>query len=683
MKFKDLLINYKKSSVIVLSIFLFIISYFWLSVFSHTIDKDLYYIFKEFISNDNVSKDIVIIKIDDKTLNKTWFPMDRKFFLDTLKNIDEWKPASVWIDVFFADKWSNALTDKLLADRFKKSWNIVLGSAIIDDWKIEKPYNLFSDSIKSLSFFPPIIDPNNQKVYSVKPYINFPDWETIENFSFAILRNYYSYIYETNYSYSKSLWKENYSFPNNKVYLWDFDDKPELYINYSEPAKFNTLNFYDVYSGNFDRNELKDKIVLIWYTAEWVKDDFMVPEYWIVKWIYVHANVINTVLQKDYIKYFDEKIEYIIWFLLILIIVYLNIFYISRESIMLTLLETFSIFIIIFLSYLISFIYFWIIFNFPFEFILSLIMAFILTSSIKSYFEEWNKIRLNKALSEYVSQDIAHEILHGTWVVNLSWEKKKITTFFSDLAWFTTLSEKLSPEELVWFLRSYLWEMSDIIMDQKWFINKYEWDAIMALWWVFWKTSETSNYDACLRALAQQKQIWIINEKRESFWEAKIWVRMGINYWDAIIWNIGREWRKMEFTALWDSVNLASRLEWVNKFYWTGICVSEFVYTEVKEQFEFRYLDKIRVKWKNEPINIYELICVKWHLSDMQKSIILDFEKAIQFYIKRQFKEALEIFNKLNLLWDKPSLTYKNRCELYLENPPSENWDLVWTMNEK
>ncbi|MDD4151391.1 MAG: adenylate/guanylate cyclase domain-containing protein [Candidatus Gracilibacteria bacterium] len=683
MKFKDLLINYKKSSVIVLSIFLFIISYFGLSVFSHTIDKDLYYIFKEFISNDNVSKDIVVIKIDDNTLNKTGFPMDRKFFLDTLKNIDEGKPASVGIDVFFADKGSNALTDKLLAERFKKSGNIVLGSAIIDDGKIEKPYNLFSSSIKSLSFFPPIIDPNNQKVYSVKPYINFSNGETIENFSFAILRNYYSYIYETNYAYSKSLGKENYSFPNNKVYLGDFDDKPELYINYSEPTKFSTLNFYDVYSGNFDRNQLKDKIVLIGYTAEGVKDDFMVPEYGIVKGIYVHANAINTVLQKDYIKYFDEKIEYIIGFLLILIIVYLNIFYISRESIMLTLFETFSIFIIIFLSYLISFIYFGIIFNFPFEFILSLIMAFILTSSIKSYFEEGNKIRLNKALSEYVSQDIAHEILHGTGVVNLSGEKKKITTFFSDLAGFTTLSEKLSPEELVGFLRSYLGEMSDIIMDQKGFINKYEGDAIMALWGVFGKTSETSNYDACLRALAQQKQIGIINGKRESFGEAKIGVRMGINFGDAIIGNIGREGRKMEFTALGDSVNLASRLEGVNKFYGTSICVSEFVYIEVKEQFEFRYLDKIRVKGKNEPINIYELICVKGKLSDMQKSIILDFEEAIQFYIKRQFKEALEIFNKLNLLGDKPSLTYKNRCELYLENPPNENWDLVWTMNEK
>jgi adenylate cyclase len=311
------------------------------------------------------------------------------------------------------------------------------------------------------------------------------------------------------------------------------------------------------------------------------------------------------------------------------------------------------------------------------------VAAFVLSSSIKSYFEEWNKIRLNQALAEYVSQDIASEILNWTWTVNLSWEKKRITTFFSDLAWFTTLSEKLSPEELVWFLRSYLWEMSGIIMDNKWFINKYEGDAIMALWWVFWKTRETSNYDACFSAIIQQKHIFLMNQRRLEMWEWEVWVRMGINYWDAIIWNIGREGRKMEFTALGDSVNLASRLEWVNKFYGTAICVSESVYDEVKDSFEFRYLDKIRVKWKNEPINIYELICLKWDLTDLKKQIISDFNEAIKLYIARNFLKALIIFKNLAEIWDKPSQTYKNRCELYLENPPSESWDLVWTMNEK
>lgn len=683
MQLKNFITKNKKLTVLILSSFLFFISYFWLWVFSYTIDKDLYYLIKEFVTNDKVTKNVVIIEIDDETLNKTWFPMDRKYFLETLKHVNEAKPATVWIDVFFADKWNNQVTDKLLAKQFKDSWNIVLGSAIIN-WKtLEKPYNLFSESVKTVSYYPPLIDPKNDKVYSIMPYRKFDNWEYMENFSFAMLRNYYSYTYSKDFSFNPKLAEKNYEYPNNNIYLWDFDERPELNINYSEPKKFNRLSFYDVYNGSFNKDLLKDKIVIIWYTAEWIKDDFIVPEYGIIKGIYIHANAINTVMNKDYIKYFEKSIEYIIWFLFAITIVYLNVFYIRKESLFLILFETFALFLIVFLAYLVSFLWFWIIFNFPFEFIFTLVAAFVLSSSIKSYFEEWNKIRLNKALSEYVSTDIANEILHWTWNVNLSWERKKITTFFSDLAWFTTLSEKLSPEELVWFLRWYLWEMSGIIMDNKWFINKYEWDAIMALWWVFWSTWETASYDACLSAIVQQKQIYLMNQKRLENWESEVWVRMWINCWDAIIGNIGREWRKMEFTALWDSVNLASRLEGVNKFYGTAICVSQSVYEEVKDKFEFRYLDKIRVKWKNEPINIYELLSLKWELSDMKKQIISEFDKAIELYISRNFEKALEIFTKLSEIWDKPSVTYKNRCALYLENPPLESWDLVWTMNEK
>ncbi|MDD5213000.1 MAG: CHASE2 domain-containing protein [Candidatus Gracilibacteria bacterium] len=683
MQFKNFITRHKKSSVILLSSLLFLISYFGLGVFSYTIDKDLYYLIKEFVSNDKVTKNVVIVEIDDKTLNKTGFPMDRKYFIDTLKHIDEGHPATVGIDVFFADKGTNPVTDKLLAQKFKESGNIVLGSAILNGKTLEKPYKLFSDSVKTVSYYPPILDPKNDKVYSIRPFRTFDNGEVLENFSFALLRNYYSYIYSKDFSFKSDLGEKNYDFPNSKVYLGDFSDNAKLDINYSEPKKFDTLSFYDVYNGEFNPEQLKDKIVIIGYTAEGVKDDFIVPEYGIVKGIYVHANAINTIMNKDYIKYFNKNIEYVIGFLFAIIIVYLNVFYIRKESLFLILFETFALFIIVLFAYLISFLWFGIIFNFPFEFIFTLAAAFVLSSSIKSYFEEGNKIRLNQALAEYVSQDIASEILHGTGAVNLSGEKKRITTFFSDLAGFTTLSEKLSPEELVGFLRSYLGEMSGIIMDNKGFINKYEGDAIMALWGVFGKTRETSNYDACFSAIIQQKHIFLMNQRRLEMGEGEVGVRMGINYGDAIIGNIGREGRKMEFTALGDSVNLASRLEGVNKFYGTAICVSESVYDEVKDSFEFRYLDKIRVKGKNEPINIYELICLKGDLTDMKKQIISDFDIAIELYIARKFPDALEIFKKLAEIGDKPSQTYKNRCELYLENPPSESWDLVWTMNEK
>ena len=158
---------------------------------------------------------------------------------------------------------------------------------------------------------------------------------------------------------------------------------------------------------------------------------------------------------------------------------------------------------------------------------------------------------------------------------------------------------------------------------------------------------------------------------------------MWLNTWEAIVWNIWSKWRKMEFTALWDSVNLASRLEEVNKKYWTYLCVSEAVYKEQKDNFEFRYLDKIRVKWKTIPVSIYELLSHRWELSDLKQDIVKWFNIWIDLYLKGSFKKASEIFDKLSKLWDKPSLTYAKRCLQFEIVGPGDDWDWVWTMKTK
>lgn len=689
-------INLLKPIIIILwvTIIYYIFSLFPLFTnFNNTI------IYKFVESNTPINKNLIVIKIDNKTLNNLWFPLDRKYITQFLQNINSAKPAVVWFDIFFADKWTNPKADEILSETISTNWNIILGW-FRDDTKYSYPYDKFLNSCKKTAYLTPPVPTNWGTVKMVNPFVylknNKNKLEAFEFFPFALTREYYSFMFWKDFSFnSEKINKENYIFWKNNIYFEDFKQNiepsiyhawdinyPEFNIIYRSPNDFNRLSFNDVYSWSYDKNLLKDKIVLVWYDAPWVKDDFIIPKFWVVQWMYIHANVINNILNWEYLFKISKFVE-VLLFLLINLVVY----YIVTSVIkIIRLFKIVILFLSIFVIFSLLFIFLTknnILLNFPIQFIIWIIITFIVVILTKYMNENKNKIRLNKALSEYVSTDIANEILHWTWNVNLSWERKKITTFFSDLAWFTTLSEKLSPEELVWFLRWYLWEMSWIIMDNKWFINKYEWDAIMALWWVFWSTWETASYDACLSAIVQQKQIYLMNQKRLENWESEVWVRMWINCWDAIIGNIGREWRKMEFTALWDSVNLASRLEGVNKFYGTAICVSQSVYEEVKDKFEFRYLDKIRVKWKNEPINIYELVALKWELSDMKKQIFTEFDKAIELYISRNFDKALEIFKQLSEIWDKPSATYKNRCALYLENPPLESWDLVWTMNEK
>lgn len=651
---------------------------------------------------------IVVVTIDDETLKRLSYPLDRGDYIPFLNNLIKAKPAVVGFDILFIDKWKDAQKDSKLAQKFKELWNVVIGSDLEETTKkvnginyqiINKPYVDFLNAVSSVWFFPPNIDSTTNKAISIYPfnkyyYVNKEkhQWkvEYNESFAFSILRNYFNFKKSINdiqsfYKQDKNISDWVYTFFDRRIQVQD----GKFYINFIKQSDFYTIPFIDIYTWNFKTSDITNKIVLVWYTAEWVKDEFLLPWVWITKWVFVHANVINNVLKNNYILHFNKYIEVFISFLFIVFLVYLNIYYLKKLN--LRWVSWWAVILFVFVITLYSILFkalyenYWIFLvpNYPFEFITVLFLSFFVSAVLKYMNEDKNKKLLSQALSEYVSSDIAREILHSTWEVKLSWENKKITIFFSDIAGFTTISEKMSPEDLVAFLRVYLWEMSNIILDNKWFINKYEWDAIMALWWVFGHVENFWVIEACKSCLLQQSRLKALNEIWKIEWKDQLSVRMGLHTWPAIIWNIGAAGRKMEFTALWDSVNLGSRLEWVNKFYGTNICVSEDIYHEAKDQFTFRYLDKIRVKWKNIWVNIYELISYIGEEWDLKKEIIKKFDMALKLYYNRKFEEALTVFQQWVNLGDNPAKTYVSRCEQYIAHPPKQDWDGIWTLDEK
>ena len=673
------------------------------SVVLYTLNKEyqnLYYAIKNNITDTRsqtkpVADDIIVLEIDDKTLKVDkenldkakelnpnidrgeflWrFPFDRKAYAPVIKRLHEAGAAVVAFDIIFTEE-TNLKSDSIMRKAIKDADNVLIGSFFTPDGTFNK--SIFAEEIKATWFFTPMRDEVNEVVYSIRPFTRAITNEIVDHFSFSILKYYLGVKNINSDDYYYQLTRKRfipYASPGSK----------DILINYVNYKKFrnNKVSFIDVYDEKrFEElKQYKDfsgKIVLIWITITWNKDIFNTPngtDYG----VYVHANMINTVLKWQFLSYFNETYEWLLIFLLIIISVYFNL---SRSGIVLIFsnIAVFSIFLLIFP---IAVIYSTnLIINFPTELIFALFLSLVSSNIIKYIIENRHKQKLSKALWEYVSKDIATEILSWAGKVNLEGENKRIAIFFSDIEWFTTISEKFSPEDLVHFLREYLGDMSNIILDERWFINKYEWDAIMALWGVFSDAHVLDSYRACKSALAQQKKLKTLNIEWSKRGFSEIKARIGINTGSAIIWNIGAEGRKMEFTALWDSVNLASRLEGVNKFYWTYICVSEETYNEVNDKFIFRYLDKIRVKWKNLPIKIYELIC--FAEENYHKELYSDFEKAIRLYEWRKFAEAETIFSMLAQVWDKPSKTYLERCKMYIKNPPKDYWDGVWTMDSK
>ncbi len=636
-----------------------------------------------------VSDRVVVVWIDSPTLTSLWrFPFARDKYIPVINNLKKSGATVIGFDVIFADD-SDPVLDEQLSQSIADAGNVILGGPVIArNGKVfyEHPIPSLKSSSYWWGIFSVKTNPRNQKVYSVEARKRIGR-EEFNHFSIELLKAYYARSYgET--SFMKSFPDDEHFFyitpqqaqwalrePRKIPYI--NRETQEIAVNYVSDSKIASESFINVYNNNFDPAFFRDKIVIIGATADGIKDVFFTPE-GIKFGVYIHANIINSELTREFKQYFNKQAELLLIFFLIILSVYFNLSR-SGQQLAWSNIWVISIFILI-----IGFIVVWLnmILNYSAQFVFALIITLTVSNIIKSFTEDKNKAKLSKALGEYVSKDIAREILNGQWDLNLDGQRKYLSFRFSDIKWFTTISEKLNPEELVSFLREYLWEMSNIIMDHRWFIDKYEWDAIMAMWWVF-GYADTSTFDNCYCALLQQKRLSELNRDwKERFWE-ELYVRMWIHSWEAIVGNIGATGRKMEFTALWDSVNLASRLEWVNKLYGTYICVSEDVYISQKDTFEFRYLDIIRVQWKTIPICIYELLCQKWELSETLRDTVSQFDTAIALYKNREFTTARTLFQKLSLAWDAPSTTYLERCQHYLEQAPDESWDGVWNMQTK
>ena len=242
--------------------------------------------------------------------------------------------------------------------------------------------------------------------------------------------------------------------------------------------------------------------------------------------------------------------------------------------------------------------------------------------------------------------------------LKLWWEKRRVTIFFSDIVWFTTISEMLWTDKIFNLLWEYLSEMTEILLKNKWTLDKYIWDAVM---WFFNAPVAINNpeFEACKTALEQQARLKELNEKwKEASWFPPLAIRIWIDTWEAMVWNIwSRE--RFNYTVIWDHVNLASRLEWVNKEYLTKICVSEETKKAVENDFIFRELDTIKVKWKTRWIKIFELV---WFKSDNSINIerLRNYEKALYLYYANEYEKAIKIFE--SNLWDLPSTKMILRC---------------------
>ncbi|MDD2515908.1 MAG: adenylate/guanylate cyclase domain-containing protein [Candidatus Gracilibacteria bacterium] len=629
--------------------------------------------------------DIIVLEIDDKTLqNKDsgglgrWQEFKRSYYAEVIKKLKKDGANIIGLDFIFSEKSADSEDDLIFQKAIEKSENVILGFSEKDPNSY--PLEEFSSNAKGVGFFNVLNSEVGTEVYGINPFVIDKNNNKNEAFSIVISKKYLENIYGAQEE-SKDLGDKNdYNFFKDFKILLSGKQGQGFLINYISDSTnyFNKLSFVDVYNDNYDKNLIKNKIVLIGTTSFSLHDKVLTPN-GIQSGVYVHANAINTILKGNFIKYFNGIREGLLMCFLFYILILAGIYFRNRFTII-----TYICFSVgYFLFYKFSFIFFSTIFYYPIYFYVGVILSFTGVNIYKYTYENKGKRLLKSTLSQYLSEELVMKILNNYEEVKLTGEKKNITAFFTDIAGFTGIAEELEPEKLVEFLRHYLKEMSNIIVKNKGFINKYEGDAIMALWGTFNQNRDEQILLACKTAVEQQEKLKELNPYYKETFGFELKVRIGINYGDAIVGNIGSEGKKIEYTALGNNINMASRLEGINKEYNTLICVSESVRKNTPDNFIFRKLDNVKLKGKQEATIIYELLGEYENIPQEKFKIISDFEKGLDFYIIGDFVNAYKIFEGLAASGDSPSKTFEERCKTFLKYGTPTNWNGIWEAKSK
>jgi adenylate cyclase len=390
------------------------------------------------------------------------------------------------------------------------------------------------------------------------------------------------------------------------------DEQGTLQINfYGRQGSFQVRSFSDVVEGRVGSRYFKDKMILVGVYAEGLQDIHQVP-YGNMFGIEMIANTVTQLMNRDFIVFSSDTVSILLIVFFGLLISYI----VGRKSMLYSYISIVALSIIYFFVVIFIFDQYRYVLNLSAPLITGVLTLFTMIV-YRILTEEKEKKAIQGMFSNYVSKSVVEELLKHPEKLELGGEDKEITVLFSDIRGFTTLSENLTPQELVSHLNQYLsamtdiifkyegtLDMTDIIFKYEGTLDKYVGDEIMA----FWNAPIEQNNHAELACKSALEMMDVLHDLNKTWPEnKKLNIGIGLNTGVMTVGNMGSQSR-MDYTLMGDNVNLGARLEGTNKIYGTNIIISEFTYENIKDIFFCRELDNIRVKGKLKPVKIYEIM---------------------------------------------------------------------------
>ena len=442
-------------------------------------------------------------------------------------------------------------------------------------------------------------------------------------------------------------------------------------------------------------DNFRDAYVFFGFYAQGLYDIFSTPITSVYPGMGVHITMLDNMLQGDFIKESSLVLNLIILFVIVALTVCLSVF---SPRITLSIGG-----MIILIAVIIAGAFFTYQFNglwVPMITFLAGTLVGFITVTFYNYATEGSQKRFIKsAFSQYLSPKVIDRIIADPSQLKLGGEKREMTAIFTDIRGFSTFSEALGdPAKLVELLNFYLTRMSNIILDNQGTIDKYEGDAIIA----FFGAPVYMNNHAALacRAVVNMKKAELqMNREAISLGLITpevmkamanrgattgiddphvIFTRLGVNTGDMVVGNMGTP-NKMDYTIMGNAVNLAARLEGVNKQYDTGgILISEYTREHLGDEFILRPLNRVRVVGINTPIRLFELLDIASEAPDELTEMVKKWEQAFNLYEEKNFSDAKKLFQEICVMNDKDMAAkkYLKRCASLISSPPDEeSWD--------
>jgi adenylate cyclase len=280
-----------------------------------------------------------------------------------------------------------------------------------------------------------------------------------------------------------------------------------------------------------------------------------------------------------------------------------------------------------------------------------------------------------QAFRRYVPAELVRQLVHTGEEARPGGHKRELTVFFSDVAGFTTIAERMPPEDLMRHLSEYFDELTRILSDHKGTVDKYIGDGILAFWGAPVPDGDHA-FNACTASLLCREKLIELRKKWSREGSDLLFTRIGISTGETIVGNVGSS-ERINYTVIGDNVNLASRLEGANKFFGTNIIVSQQTYEMVSDKFWFRPLGVIAVKGKFRESTIFELMGKKEEgKTGPTDELCREFSLGLEAYLAREWEAAHRRFRELSVKFpsDTPTEFYLSRCSFHRNNPPGTDW---------